>query len=186
MKIAGSSILVICLAFLYSGCQHNEIEESDLIVTEGYIDININGISADNIQLTESVRLSVYPVGKEELYSGVSGTENDLHFSVGRQNDLSGSDYLIMDFNYHNGIVSNITADMNYKKLLENKSTLLYSAQTDGNIKSSNIVIDEYDPSTGTLAGNFTFLVSSQTGSESSKDAIVNGEFYVIVTRIVY
>jgi hypothetical protein len=186
MKNTAIGIIVTCLTFFFMSCQHDELKDSDLVVTEGYIDIHIIGRSADNLQLDESERFSVFPVGKEAIYSGVSGSENNLHFSIGRQNDLNGSSYLITGFDYQSGIVSNITVDLSFQKKLEGNASLLFSARTGININSSDIVVDGYDSSTGYLSGNFTYLVSNQYANDSAREAIVSGEFYVNVRKIIY
>jgi hypothetical protein len=186
MKKKGLNILIICLSLFFFGCQHNEIYDSDLVTTEGYIDLHLVGRSADDIQLDESVRYSVYPVGKEYIYSGVSGIENDFHFSIGRQNDFIGNNFIIMDFDYRNNIVSNIEVDLSYQKNLENNTNLIFQARNGLNLESSDIIIDEYNLATGYLSGNFTFSVSNQVSPGNTKDAIVNGEFYVNVKKIVY
>lgn len=186
MKKTGINILIPCLSLFFYSCQHNEIYDSDLVTTEGYIDVHIVGRSADDIQLDESERYSVYPVGKEDIYSGVSGVENDLHFSVGRQNDFIGNNYLFMHFDYSNNIVSNIVVYVSFQKKLENNTNLVFQARSSLNIESADILIDEYNSSTGYLSGNFTFLISNQTSPGITKDAIVNGEFYVNVKKIVY
>ncbi len=179
-------ILLTFFLFILSGCQHNEVQEDDLIVTEGYIDIHISGNSQDNLQLDESERFSTYPAGKEYQYSGVSEVGNYLHFSIGRQNDMTGSSFLSMMFDYGDSTAKNITAALIFQKSIDSNTELQFAAETGRNIVSSDIVVDKYDPSTGILVGSYTFLVSNPDGKGNTRNAMVTGEFYVTVKKIIY
>jgi hypothetical protein len=172
-------------AILLLSCQKKELSVDEVMTTQGYIDLRITGRSADGELLDETVRYNTYPKDQEEFFSSVTETENGLHFTLGRFNDITQSQSAIISFDYNGTDASNGYASIFYKKNLEGNTILSLYAESGFNCGPAVVVIEKYDEQTREIGGNFSIQVINPGENNTDRIALIDGEFYIQVKRIV-
>ena len=164
-------------------CEKDEVLIEDLILQDGYIDVNISGRSNDGSLVKGEASYVFYPTHNENRFNGVSISESNYRFSFGRVNDIHMREYIRIEFETNSEMDSiyNTSIELYYREEQVDGSILFYEADTDYSILKPSITIKEFDTTTLKLKGDYSY-----SNGEGDNVAIVTGKFLVNLDRIHY
>lgn len=182
------SVMMISLQVLTSCNDDSDyFKKSDLVTSgNGYIKVNIQGVSKSGVVLNDSFTAEQYPATDmaQQSYYLINGDRTE--FEIARYyNYPIMTNYISIDFYKEGDEFGGIYLNIGYQKKLENNKVLnLDTWDLDFN-ESSEITNFSFDQATGKLKGNYSVTYEFITTEDKPGTLLISGDFDLTVFEVV-